>query len=293
MKRRDEVLVGILATVALILGLLGALWLARGGLYPGYPLFVKFTWGAGLKQGQPVLLSGVTVGNVDNVVLRPDGMLIVRLRIRRNFQVPQGTTAAVEPSGFFGDQLVALRPGAPTPDYFADGDTVPTGRGTPSVGDVLTRLDTLAAHFNVLAGAFTRELVDRQGLEDLHRSVVDANRMFDQISRVAVEQGAELTRTQAALRRAANAVDSVRIDSTLRSLRDASANVRLLVDDLRGTSTRLDSLIAKASSGPGTVGRALNDATLYADLQSAVRRLDSLMTEFQRNPRKFIKLSIF
>jgi phospholipid/cholesterol/gamma-HCH transport system substrate-binding protein len=287
------VLVGILATVALILGLLGALWLARGGLYPGYPLFVKFTWGAGLRQGQPVLLSGVTVGNVDNVVLRPDGMLIVRLRIRRNFQVPRGSTAAVEPSGFFGDQLVSLRPGAPTPTYFAPGDTVPTGRGTPSVGEVLTRLDTLAAHFNVLAGAFTRELVDRKGLEDLHRSVVEANRMFDQLSRVTAEQSAELTRTQGALRRAAGAVDSAKIDSTLRSLRDAAASVRTFVTDLRATSVRLDSLIAKASSGPGTVGRALNDPALYADLQSAIRRLDSLMTDFQKNPRKYIRLSIF
>ena len=58
MKRTNEVLVGITATAALILAVVGSLYLARGGLQPGYKLFAKFTWGAGLKQGQPVLLSG-------------------------------------------------------------------------------------------------------------------------------------------------------------------------------------------------------------------------------------------
>jgi phospholipid/cholesterol/gamma-HCH transport system substrate-binding protein len=54
MKRRDEVLVGIVVTIALVMGFVGALWLARGGLAPGYPMYAKFPWGAGLRQGQPV-----------------------------------------------------------------------------------------------------------------------------------------------------------------------------------------------------------------------------------------------
>ena len=62
MKTRDEVLVGLLVTVAIVVTVLGSLWLARGGLSKGYPLYAKFPWGAGLKQGQPVLLVGVNVG---------------------------------------------------------------------------------------------------------------------------------------------------------------------------------------------------------------------------------------
>ena len=50
MKRRDEVLVGLLATVSIIAAVLASFWLARGGLQSGYKLFAKFTWGAGLKQ---------------------------------------------------------------------------------------------------------------------------------------------------------------------------------------------------------------------------------------------------
>ena len=144
MKQRDEVLVGIVATVALVMGFLGALWLARGGLAPGYPLHATFVWGAGLKQGQPVLLAGVTVGYVADVTLRPDGMLVVTMRVRKQYQVPKGTTATIEPNGFFGDMLVALHPSTPTTETFAIGDTVPPGLSSPSVGAVLSRVDSLA-----------------------------------------------------------------------------------------------------------------------------------------------------
>jgi len=38
MKTRDEVLVGLLVVVAIVVTVLGSLWLARGGLSKGYPL---------------------------------------------------------------------------------------------------------------------------------------------------------------------------------------------------------------------------------------------------------------
>ena len=99
MKRRDEVLVGILMTVALVLVILGTLWLARGGLQSGYPLYARFPWGAGLKQGQPVLLAGVSVGYVDDVQLRRDDWLDVTMRVNDDYDVPLGsTTVAVLPS---------------------------------------------------------------------------------------------------------------------------------------------------------------------------------------------------
>src|SRR5688572_10229395 len=56
MKRRDEVLVGVLLTVAAVVLVMGTLWLARGGLSSGYPLYTRFAWGLNLKQGQPVRL---------------------------------------------------------------------------------------------------------------------------------------------------------------------------------------------------------------------------------------------
>ena len=55
-KRRDEVLVGIVVAAAIAVVVLGSLWLARGGLSKGYPLYVKFPWGA---SGRAITLNRV------------------------------------------------------------------------------------------------------------------------------------------------------------------------------------------------------------------------------------------
>ena len=51
MKRRDEVLVGVFLTVAVAIALLGTLWLVRGGLSSGYPLYAQVRVGAEPQAG--------------------------------------------------------------------------------------------------------------------------------------------------------------------------------------------------------------------------------------------------
>src|SRR5882762_7437081 len=97
MKRRDEVLVGVFLSFAVAVLLLGTLWLVRGGLSSGYPLYAKFTWGQNLKPGQPVLLAGVNVGAVADVKLRDNGYLDVSLRVNNDIKVPRTSVASVKP----------------------------------------------------------------------------------------------------------------------------------------------------------------------------------------------------
>jgi phospholipid/cholesterol/gamma-HCH transport system substrate-binding protein len=293
MKRRDEVLVGMVALVALVMGFIGALWLARGGLAPGYPLNVKFAWGAGLRQGQPVLLAGVTVGYVDKVDIMPDGFLIVNIRVRNNYDVPQGTTATIQPNGFFGDMLVALTPGRPNSVKLQPNDTIPTGKASPSIGDVLLRIDTLATNLNLLTAGFRKNLIDEKGLDELKRAITGARTMFATLDRVAAEQNAEFTKTQASLRKAASAVDSVRIDSTLKSFASAAESFEELSGSIKSTAAKLDSALTRMTTGNGSFAKLVNEPGMHEDTRKLIQRLDSLMTEFQKNPRKFIKLSIF
>ena len=131
-KRRDEVLVGIVVAAAIAVVVLGSLWLARGGLSKGYPLYAKFPWGAGLKQGQPVWLVGVSVGYVDEVELHQDGILVTTLRIQKNYKVPVTSKAAVVPNGIFGDMAVALThfaPGAQVVQSWRHGSRRPVHSG--------------------------------------------------------------------------------------------------------------------------------------------------------------------
>ncbi|MBL8998395.1 MAG: MCE family protein [Gemmatimonadetes bacterium] len=293
MKRRDEVLVGIVATAALALAVVGSLYLARGGLTPGYPVYSVFPWGAGLKQGQPVMLSGVTVGYVDEVGIRRDGHLVVTLRVYKRFQVPKGTTARVVPNGFFGDMMVAMTPTIATDETFAIGDTIPAGPPSLAIGDVIARVDSIGRDVQVLTGALRKQMVDQGGLADIRTTVRSANALIESLGEIAAAQSAELTRTQQSLRRIANAVDSAQVGATVQSLAEASGNVSALASDLRTTTARLNGVLGKLEGSEGSAGLLMNDPGMYRDVRGLLQRLDSLTADFTKNPRKYIKLSIF
>ena len=293
MKRRDEVLVGLLVTAAIIVVVLGSLWLARGGLAKGYPLYAKFPWGAGLKQGQPVLLVGVNVGYVDQVELRQEGTLVTTLRITSDYKVPVTSKASVVPNGIFGDMAVAVTPTRPDPKSFKPGDTIPIGPSTPGISDLTSKADSITRSVNAMTTALEREMVAGGGIRDLRNTIAATNRMVNEFAAVASEQSRQLTATMTSLRRATGAIDPAKVDSTLTNFRTASSNLAAMSADLKETSGKLDAILAKVDSGPGSAAKLLNDPGVYNDTRALLARMDSLLADIKKNPKRYINVKIF
>ncbi len=298
MKRRDEVTVGMLITVAVIVLVLGTLWLARGGLRPGYPLYTRFAWGQNLKQGQPVLLAGVSVGNVGDVNLRRDGYLDVMLRIDDKFTVPKGSTASVKPVGIFGDVAVALTPPVPVPSAsYAAGDTVPPGHAAADVDVIMSRVDSIGQNVLFLTRALQSQVVEAGTLRDIHRTMQSAAQFSVQLQGIAAEQNRNMTATMASFREASShmsrLVDSVQVEATIANLRRTSENAARLSANIDSTNAQIRSLLVQAQHGSGTVGKLMGDSLLYTDLRRLVAHMDSLVTDVKANPGKYIKLRLF
>src|ERR687895_2911778 len=232
MRRRDEVFVGMLLTVAAAVAIVGTIWLTRGGLSSGYPLYTRFSWGQNLKQGQPVQLAGVSVGYVDEVKLNDDGFLDVVLRVQDQYKIPRSSTASVVPVGIFGDVAVALTPKAPSRIAYDAGDTVPTGPSPPGMAEILARVDTIGRRVSVITAALEDQLVAGGAFRDVRQTIDAAQQLTLRLNRVAAEQSQNLTATMASFRRAADALDPQVIDSTMRNFRTTSANLNALSADL-------------------------------------------------------------
>jgi len=293
MKRRDEVTVGILLTVAVIVLIVGTLYLVRGGLSRGYTVYTRFPWGHSLKQGQPVMLAGVTIGVVTDVDLNPAGYLDVDMSIRREYRVPRTAVAEVYPVGIFGDVAVALKPSAPDPRSFAPGDTIPSRPATGGLDALQARADTILASLGRVSRALETEIVQAGALRDLRETVGAAHRLMAQMQGIANEQNRNLTATLASFRRTAGALDSAQLAGTLANVRSAAANTDSLMQRLSSNTTQLQALLARLERGEGTAGRLLTDTLLYRDARNLMMRVDSLVSDLQRNPRKYINLTIF
>jgi phospholipid/cholesterol/gamma-HCH transport system substrate-binding protein len=293
MKTRDEVLVGLIVTAAIVVTVLGSLWLARGGLAKGYPLYAKFPWGAGLKQGQPVLLVGVNVGYVDQVDLHQDGTLVTTLRIQKSYQVPVTSKATVVPNGIFGDMAIAVTPSRPDPRSFKPGDTIPIGPSTPGIADLTSKADSITKSVNAMTTALEREMVAGGGIHDLRQTIAATNRMVNEFAAVASEQSKQLTATMTSLRRATSAIDPAKVDSTITNFRTASANMAAMSADLKQTSSKLDAILAKVDSGNGSAAKLLNDPGIYNDTRALLARMDSLLADVKKNPKRYFNVKVF
>lgn len=293
MKKRDDVLVGLVMLVAIIVAITGSLWLARGGLSKGYALYAKFPWSSGLKQGQPVLLAGVNVGYVDEVKLRQDGTVLTTFRVGKEYQVPQGTVATVVANGIFGDMAIALTPVRPNPRSIPENDTVPVGPSAPGLAQITEKADSIATSVNAITTAFQKDLVAAGGIEEMRRAIASTNRLVNQFSAIAAEQNRQLTATFASFRKATSGIDSAKIDSTLVNVREASANMASISEELRATSLKLDAIVAKVDSGNGTASKLLNDAGVYDDVRKLLAQLDTVLVDFKNNPRRYINLKVF
>jgi phospholipid/cholesterol/gamma-HCH transport system substrate-binding protein len=295
MRRRDEVLVGIFVTVAVAILIVGTIWLTRGGLSRGYSLYTRFLWGQNLKKGQPVLLAGQSVGYVNDVQLRRAGYLDVELRIDDDVRVPARSLATVKPVGIFGDVAVALTPPKPLPTTsYNKGDTVPAGPATPDIADIYIRVDSIGANIAKLTGAMQTEFVDAGGMRDLRRAIALTVSFQEQLQSIAALQSRNFTATMDEFRMTAHRVgavlDSAVIDSTLRNVRTTSANFARLTAEVDSTNHQLRSLLNDVNAGKGSLGMALKDSTFYVNAKNLLARVDSLVADFQKNPKKYINV---
>jgi phospholipid/cholesterol/gamma-HCH transport system substrate-binding protein len=195
---------------------------------------------------------------------------------------------------------IALTPKGPNARSIPPNDTMPVGPTAPGIAQLTGKADSIATSVNAITTAFQDELVEQGGASDLRRALATSNqlmanmnRLVSQFAVIAAEQNRQLTATQVSLRQATSGVDSAKIDSTIVNMRQASANLAVLSADFRQTSARLDSLVVKLNQGTGTVGMALNDPGAYNDLRAVLQRMDSLLADVKRDPRRYINLKVF
>ena len=80
------------------------------------------------------------------------------------------------------------------------------------------------------------------------------------------------------------------IDSTMRNARTTSANLARLSAEVDSTNRQIRSLLEGVNAGKGSLGMALRDTSLYSNARNLLGRIDSLVTDFQKNPKKYINV---
>jgi phospholipid/cholesterol/gamma-HCH transport system substrate-binding protein len=286
-RKRNLATLGLLTVVSVIIFVFGMYWLLgtpllRGGM----DVTVVLTNGGGLKRSDRVQLQGVEVGNVSDVRLHPAGGVIVGLRLQDGLALPTDTRALVR-GDVFGAHTVELVPGEAML-RLSSGDTI-RGGAAPELSQIASDLSARVESVLVSADA----LLSPAAVRDVHATAAVLPGGAEEL-RAAFEQ---LRFASAALRRTAERVE---VADTGERLNTTISEVERSARALTAAATRMEeslgsfaSVIGKIDNGNGTLGRLVNDTTMYSELNFTLREMRALATDVRERPSRYINLRIF
>jgi len=245
---------------------------------------------AGIRRGDPVQMRGVNIGRVHRFELVPNGVSI-SLEIDGRWPIPSDSRARLAGADLLGGRTVEIVPGQ-SPTAMVAGDVMP-GESASGIMDVA---DEMGAEARVVLERM-RDLLDATAIESIHGSIGELEELIGTLTAVTREQRGELARLSSSLGRSAERVEEIvereeidrslaRADSTLAQLQEAGANLT------RATGS-LETILGRIESGEGTLGRLTTEEDLYIGLNETLEEVRSLVRDFQENPRRYIRLSIF
>jgi phospholipid/cholesterol/gamma-HCH transport system substrate-binding protein len=296
MTYKQEMGVGAMVLAGLVLFVVGLFWFSgRSISHKGIYTKVVFTNVAGLKDGDPVLISGVKVGRVSKVIFERVGRVMVTLELSGDPRVRPRTTASavVSSMDFFGAKMIDYSPGAET-DSFLPPTSVITGTKAQELSDIAGRVATNA---NELIGN-AKGLVSTQLSDDIHSTLIATQRGMAALTAATsgplVSQSTKaLAQMEHVLARFDTLLASAKVQQTGMRIDTLTANLSRLTGQLANSTASLDSLLSKISHGQGTLGKMATDTVMYQDIHKTLDALSALLNDLRERPGRYLTVKVF
>lgn len=290
---KQEVGVGALVLAGLTLFVVGLFWFSgRSIRHKGVYARVVFTNVAGLKEGDPVLVSGVKVGRVSKVSLERVGRVTVTLELSGEERPRTDASATISSLDFFGAKFVNYIPGSK--DEFLPTTSVIAGTKSQELTDIASGVATRA---NELLGNATG-LVSDQLSTDIHNTLIATQRGM--VALTEVTKGplvTQSTNSLAALERVMSRLDTLLGSANVKGagLRfdTLSANLQHLTGELSQSTRALNDLLGKVNRGEGTLGKLASDTLLYGNLNRTLAALTKLLDDLRERPGRYLTVKVF
>ncbi|HEU4647716.1 MAG TPA: MlaD family protein [Gemmatimonadales bacterium] len=286
-RRGSGVATGALVLAAAAVAIWGYYWLTAQPLGHGsYPLVVQLPDAGGLQRGDRVRVAGVQVGTVRDVALRR-GTVLAEIAVDPELALPRDSRATLQSSGAFGGRYLALEPGT-APAVLGRGDTLAALK-VPTLAETFAEVGTQAAQTFARAS----DLLSPDRVATVERGAQSISRSVDQLTALTLALRATTTRLRSRL-------DDARLDTTVANLATTSQTLTGASAELHAASVSLGSILGKIDRGDGSLGRAVNDPTLYRILLNAATHADeaavsanALVRDFHARPERYIKVRVF
>jgi len=304
MKIKKETKIGIAVVVTLAFFIWGFSFLkGKNLLSPNYHYFAIYEHIDGLEEASPVHLSGYKVGVVESIKFhhKDKSKIVVRFSVNKNVQIPKNSSAVIYPETLIAGKAIKLLFSA-SDSYYQSGDTIP---------GILEK--------NLMTSLSEELLPVKNKIENLVESMDSVLAIFDNTRRDNLKKS--LDNIHDISEGLENLVDSekIRLQTILSNVESISGNLKnnneqitVILENFSNISDSLNQakikstllnahqtlaefneITQKINQGQGTVGMLIHNDSLYVNLNHLAADLDSLVTDLNENPNRYVHFSLF
>jgi phospholipid/cholesterol/gamma-HCH transport system substrate-binding protein len=227
-------------------------------------VFTYFENAAGIKEGSPVNIQGVTIGSVKSVTIDPSRKLtpvkvVMKINGKYGDDMHTDSKAALTTVGVLGDTVVDINSQVAVGPPLKDGDELKTLE-TPSIQDVVKASQGTVEQLNVILAKMNTIVDNLETGKGSIGKLINDPELYNKFV-VTVDQ----------------------LNATEKNLNAGRGSAgKLLTDDalynrLNDTSLKLDQIVAQVQSGKGTAGKLLYDDSLYNNLNTTLTKTNGVL----------------
>jgi phospholipid/cholesterol/gamma-HCH transport system substrate-binding protein len=259
---------------------------------------------SGLREGAPVRLSGVDVGNVIHIRIVPDKdkqqtpvEVIMKVSTKYGFNLRRDSVTSLETAGVLGETYLDIDSSQAVGPTVQDGDTLATQvhpdfnqvvRASQSTLEnmdaLLKRADRILAFAESGKGSLGKLIYDPTLYNRLSTTVADLQGMVEDVAKGKGSLGALINRNEAydkflaTLDKMNAVIDDVQAGKGTagKLLKDPS-----LYNNANDTMANIKKVSETINAGKGTVGRLIQDDELAKKLDTTITKLSELTSELE------------
>lgn len=316
MKVSKEFKTGLLVILSLVVLFVGVNFLKGDNAFGRTPTYYAiFETSAFLEPSSQVFFNGVAVGLVKTIENHPNDLskVVVKFTVtKKGLRIPRGSYAEIANPNLLSKGVLLHF------DYFAsdfhdEHDTIP-GQVQMDIQDAVSE--------QILP---VKEKLERL-MGSIEHMVVSINSFWDTTAAQSLD--GSLLEVKVAISRFGNLAknldemvysEKIRLTQILTNVDDITYNLKesnekiskiignvaelsdsLLTSDFKATIQKatltldkINGALENASNGEGTLGKLLHDDELHNELVQTNKTLQSLVTDLERNPHRYIHFSVF
>ncbi len=263
-------------------------------------IFTIYNEVEGLLPGAKVTINGLSVGKISEIDFLPNSTkILITMKIRDELVFSTRSTALLYETGLIGGMAVAIKPVFDSENKVISGDTLPS-EVKPGLTELINRqIEPLQAKISSMLSSADSLFI---GVSN----VLDNNTQLNLKSTLL-----NLSNTTQNLNEASSSLikilddNQAYINTTFDNFSDTSANLKSITDSIskanfsntmrqfNETVSGLNLIVSSIEAGKGTLGKIVNDESLYESLMDASDELESLLSDLKNHPKRYINLSVF